>query len=76
MYPETLSHILVFKTDIRVADVEKLHAILGTLPGVRQWNVDCQDIDHVLRVESDDVTPVEIIRHLKDAGFFCEELPD
>jgi hypothetical protein len=77
MHQETISDILVFKTNIlHPSDVEKMSSVLDAFPGIRQWNVDRDDIDHVLRIEADDVHPSQIISIVKKAGYKCEELPD
>jgi hypothetical protein len=77
MYHETLSEILVFKTNIlRRQDVEILAAVLNGDSRVRRWNIDLADIDHVLRVETEDMCARDIIGVVANAGFQCEELPD
>ena len=79
MYPfaNTISEILVFRTNIiHESDEQKLTSVLNSIPGIRKWNIDRQDIDHVLRIESDEVNPTEVISTLKKAGYACEELPD
>jgi hypothetical protein len=77
MYPETLSEILVFKTNITdPSGLERLHELLKSNEQILKWNVDVQDIDHVLRIEAEHVHPSTIINLLQSAGFQCEELPD
>jgi hypothetical protein len=76
MYPHALSEILVFKTNILHTGDERKLAFLSSVPGVKTWNIDLQDVDHVLRVETEDVSPSEIVQAMNDAGFVCEELPD
>jgi hypothetical protein len=77
MYPEAISEILVFKTNLlNDSDIEKVALLLNAHSGIREWNIDQNDIDHVLRVEADQVTPGEVIMILQGAGFICEELPD
>jgi hypothetical protein len=77
MYPETVSEILVFKTNLlNENDIEKVALLLNTHIGIRQWNIDQHDIDHVLRIEGDHLLPADVINILQGAGFICEELPD
>jgi hypothetical protein len=76
MYPQALSEILVFRTNITQPFDERKLAFLNTIQGVKAWNIDLQDIDHVLRIEADDVAASEIIHLMNAAGFLCEELPD
>ncbi len=76
-YTDMLSEVLVFKTNISTdRQLESVSVILSTLQNVIRWNVDREDIDNVLRIECDQLSPQTIIDFLKDAGFECEELPD
>ena len=69
--------VLVFKSNlIAEEDVLTVKPLMDNHPGVLRWNVDQQDIDYILRVEANDVTPTEIEDLVVAAGFFCEELPD
>jgi hypothetical protein len=77
MYQETISDILVFKTNIlHDEDVEKLALIFSDDARIKKWNIDRNDIDHVLRIESEELDIHEAIALVQHAGFFCEELPD
>jgi hypothetical protein len=77
MYSETLSEILVFKTNItNGTEVNRLADLLSLYTHVIKWNIDVQDVDHVLRVEADGLRSSTIIELLQTAGFECEELPD
>jgi hypothetical protein len=77
MYPEAISDILVFKTNIqRDTDLERVGKMLNAEVRIRKWNVDRDDVDHVLRIESDQLEVFEAISIISNAGFFCEELPD
>jgi hypothetical protein len=70
-------HILIFKTNI---DNEAAHhevgSILNTHQSVIGWNIDKEDIDKVLRIESRLNNTTEIITTINKAGYICEELPD
>ena len=69
--------ILVFKTSIRsIRDILILEETISHLEGLLRWNVDRDDIDNVLRIETTAPDPGRIIRLVGQAGFFCEELPD
>jgi hypothetical protein len=77
MYAGTISDVLVFKTNIKSKeDIEKASLVLSEQPAILRWNVDCDDIDHVLRVETEMLQPSQIITLITCAGFACEELPD
>lgn len=69
--------ILIFKTDI--ADRWHLNAaqqLINGLQGILKWNVDMEDVDHVLRVEANNVAPTHIEQVLAKAGYYCEEMKD
>jgi hypothetical protein len=69
--------VLIFKTDIQDQhDVEKVAALMQDDPRIKRWNIDLQDIDKVLRIESKHVHEQEIIAGIRKAGYRCEELID
>jgi hypothetical protein len=69
--------ILVFKTSIRsIRDIKIVEETIGHLEGLTRWNVDRDDIDNVLRLETTRPDPGLVIGLVRGAGFFCEELPD
>jgi len=69
--------VLVFKTNLQFKkDVNRLSPVLGNVADIIRWNVDREDIDKVLRIETRVLTAQEIIRLVNNAGYFCEELPD
>jgi hypothetical protein len=76
--PEKLTvTILVFKTSIKsIPDIKKVEEALNKQEGIIRWNVDRDDINNVLRIETIHNDPARIIGLVKKAGFFCEELPD
>ena len=69
--------ILTFKTNIRFnKDVAKVTACLQQYPGIVRWNVDLEDVDKVLRIETCSATPDEIVAVIRQCGYECDELPD
>ena len=69
--------VLVFKTDIvGKADSENLGQILKEDRRIRNWNIDQNDIDNVLRIESSEMSPADVIQLVKSLGYMCEELPE
>jgi hypothetical protein len=69
--------ILIFKTNLlnpQVVDRIKPH--IQNISGIRRWNVDLQDIDKVLRIEAQNVSPRRVEMVLQRAGYYCEELAD
>lgn len=70
------TEVLVFRTDIvGKSDSENLKQILKD-SRIKNWNIDQQDIDHVLRIESNEMSPAEVIEMVTKLGYMCEELPE
>ena len=68
--------VLVFKTNLRFK--KQINAVtphINTLQGIARWNVDLDDTDKILRIESVDLSPRSVEATLQQAGYFCEELP-
>jgi hypothetical protein len=77
MNNSVITDILVFRTNIdSERTVEAISGLLNRDLYIRKWNVDWQDSDHILRVESETHDPEYIIQLITNAGFACEELPD
>lgn len=58
--------------------VSRLHAKIPWIEIVMysgKWNFDLQDIDKILRIESNIDTTSEIINQLTVLGFLCDVLP-
>jgi len=69
--------ILVFRTNIRFSkDIRAVGDRLQRLPGLVRWNIDRQDIDKVLRIETTCPDVEAVIALVQEAGYCCEELPD
>ena len=69
--------VLVFKTNIEDEhSTDYLKHQLNNHPHILRWNIDWQDIDNVLRIETHllQVNDIEIM--VSAAGYYCEELPD
>ncbi|HSC39247.1 MAG TPA: hypothetical protein VLD19_15295 [Chitinophagaceae bacterium] len=79
---QNLQHILIFKTNIKTeADRQTVKKLLDAHSCIRQWNVDLQDIDCVLRIvlrqAQDDrpsLTTTEAIALVNRHGYECSEL--
>jgi len=70
-------HILIFKTNIETEDAHKeLGSLLNSHRSIIDWNIDKEDVDKVLRIESELNNTREIMTTINKAGFICEELPD
>lgn len=62
-----------FKTNLNCGGcVSKVQSDLDAAAGVGRWQVDIEDKDKILRVQSGDVTEEEIIKIIQDKGFEAE----
>jgi len=69
--------ILVFATNIAdTKAVSKVKTLLTALPDIKNWNIDLDDCDRILRVECDNLCPRKVESTLQTAGFDCYELGD
>jgi hypothetical protein len=70
-------HVFVLKTNIRYKkDVAAIASMLNTHSSIIKWNIDREDIDKILRIESLANNSHEIISAIQYAGYHCEELND
>lgn len=69
--------ILVFKTNLENPElINRAGPLLQNIHGIRRWNVDMNDCDNVLRIESTELSPRSVENILQNAGYYCEELQD
>lgn len=65
----------VFKTSVgSKGEILKLMPKLNNLAPDVKWNFDLEDCDNILRIDSQQVIPEEVINLLKIYQFECEEL--
>ncbi|MBU3820575.1 hypothetical protein KO566_00760 [Flavobacteriaceae bacterium XHP0103] len=71
-----MTTVLVFKTSIeRKRDINILKPFLNQLLLKNgYWNVDLEDCDNILRVETNRVNAETVSQLLNKRGFYCEEL--
>lgn len=70
-----LLNIYIFKTNIRTEfDRLRIKNVLDASQKVLKWNIDKHDVDCVLRIVSDSLTPSQIISIVDFVGFECIEL--
>ncbi len=70
-------NIFVYKTDIEGDyDLETIDELLSNHETIIRWNVDVDDVDKVLRIESTADNAEELAKTVVEAGYLCEELPD
>lgn len=69
--------ILILKTNIRSKrHVKAVAPLLDAREKISRWNIDLNDIDKVLRIESTEIGITEVVQLIEQAGFYCEELAD
>jgi len=72
-----MAHVLIFKTNVESEEqMQQASLLLDATDSVIKWNIDREDIDKVLRIESTLPCINDIMKIMVDAGFTCEELVD
>jgi len=67
--------IFVFKTSVKTKmQIKKLKPHIDTTLPSAKWNFDLEDIDKILRVDSEENIVLKIIDLLSIHKFYCEEL--
>lgn len=76
--PNKAMKLLILKTDINsLQEVKQVQGLFENMQYVKDWNIDREDIDNVLRMEvTEYLSEQKIIALLSAHGFYCEELPD
>ncbi len=70
-----MSSILIFRTSIKgKKDVKRVASVLNSYSQITRWNVDLEDWEKVLRIESIDVCSEEISKALAEIGIYIKEL--
>ena len=71
------NNILIFSTNIKTEkDKQLISKLLNTNPAIEQWNIDLEDIDSVLRIESKTLNATQIIKIITEQDFKCAELTE
>lgn len=71
------NNILIFGTNIKTEkDKQLISKLLNTNPAIEQWNIDLEDIDSVLRIESKLLDAKQIIKMITEQDFKCAELTE
>lgn len=67
--------ILIFETNINTPeDLRKVRQLLTAESRIKNWSVDMDDIDKILRIESINISSESIENLLSDADFQCRSL--
>ncbi|WP_406684073.1 hypothetical protein N1F78_15490 [Seonamhaeicola sp. MEBiC1930] len=70
------ARIHILKTNIKSKPaVNTLKLLFNAHPDIVRWSIDLEDIDKVLRVETNNnIEQEDIIEQVSSRGFYCEEL--
>ena len=66
--------ISVYKTNISPQDVNRLKEVLDNFTKISKWNIDLEDWENILRIESQFSIEKQIINRLNNINIFCIEL--
>lgn len=68
--------LLIFKTDIKTKKkVKMVKPLLINASFIKDWSIDTEDIDNVMRIETiGNLNESDIIRMMNTCGFQCEAL--
>ncbi len=70
-----IENILVFATNIKTeSDKRNISLVLDIHSEIQKWNIDQEDIDCVLRIESKTLSEEQIINLLNNQNFNCSAL--
>ena len=69
------ANMLIFKTDIgKLCENCQVHKTLSNHPGIRRWSIDHEDVDRVLCIDSESLSPGAVIQMIQELGHQCTEL--
>ena len=67
--------ILIFRTSItREQDIKRIGILFKQYPQIHKWNVDFEDWEKVLRIESHGITETDVINILQTINIYISEL--
>jgi len=70
-----ISNIFVFRTNINTLNDKLLiKDVLSEHDEIKEWSVDLQDCDKVLRIVSPTITASRVIALINQTGYDCHEL--
>ncbi|MDB3906470.1 hypothetical protein N9355_03265 [Crocinitomicaceae bacterium] len=70
-------YVHIFRTELHGADcISKLTEVMSSHPKITRWHLDLEDVDNVLKVETESLSEACIISLAKEKQIVCEVLPD
>jgi len=70
-------NLFIFGTNLQTEkDKQVISKVLNSNNEIERWNIDLEDIDSVLRIESQSLTARQIIKIITEQDFKCSELSE
>ena len=70
-------NLFIFGTNLQTEkDKQVISKVLNANHEIERWNIDLEDIDSVLRIESQSLTARQIIKIITEQDFKCSELSE
>jgi hypothetical protein len=70
-------NLFIFGTNLQTEkDKQVISKVLNANHEIERWNIDLEDIDSVLRIESQSLTSEQIIKIITEQDFKCSELSE
>lgn len=70
-------NLFIFGTNLQTEkDKQVISKVLNANHQIERWNIDLEDIDSVLRIESQSLTAEQIIKIITEQDFKCSELSE
>jgi len=70
-------NLFIFGTNLQTEkDKQVISKVLNSNNEIERWNIDLEDIDSVLRIESQSLTAEQIIKIITEQDFKCSELSE
>jgi len=70
-----MEKVLIFKTGVESKqEVERVFEIFNGMHSIKQWNVDLDDSDRILRIACVDISPEFIEDLFEFEGIYCENM--
>ncbi|MFA9187676.1 hypothetical protein AAGV33_05435 [Flavobacterium sp. FBOR7N2.3] len=71
------ANLFIFGTNLQTEkDKQVISKVLNANHEIEQWNIDLEDVDSVLRIESKTLTAEQIIKIITEQDFKCSELSE
>jgi len=67
--------ILIFRTSVtHKQDIKRIESVLTQYPQINRWNIDFEDWEKILRIESKGISAADISKALQAVRIYISEL--